>query len=352
MNLACSRLRGGGKERAKASKEPAAPSKDEVVQALLGAAGENLKMGIVGLPNIGKSSLFNLMANTQVPAENYPFCTIEPNVARMKVSDSRFNWLCGVYKPRSRVGAMLQVTDIAGLVRGAAEGQGLGNKFLSHIYAVDGIFHVVRAFKEPSVEHVEGSVDPTRDLQIISEELRKKDIEVMEGRVKDLEKRVLRVHQKELLFDLQTAKYIQAGLHNGTDTRFLPLSIKQAELVRTWSLLTAKPVVFLVNVQDSDFKSGRNKWIREIKCWVSKNAPGAKTIPFSVGHEAQLQSASLDTENNQDDVSNGTRPISMIPKIIKEGYKSLGLIHFFTTGPLTTLFICKMRQNSSQGQTK
>eukprot|EP00466_Bigelowiella_natans_P016078 jgi/Bigna1/57820/fgenesh1_pm.31_\ len=234
----------------------------KTAQILLGRAGEHLKMGIVGLPNVGKSSLFNLMSKLQVPAENYPFCTIEPNIARMKVPDPRFDWLCQQFSPKSTVCAYLEVTDIAGLVRGAADGQGLGNKFLSHIYAVDGIYHVVRAFKDETVEHVEGSVDPVRDLEIITTELRNKDKELMAARVSDLARKVVTAETQ-------------------------------------CDLLTAKPVIFLINVHKDDVLKGKNKWFLKIKRWVDVHSPGSKIMPFSVS---------------------------------SQGYKSLRLIHFFTTG--------------------
>ncbi|GAB5366449.1 hypothetical protein AAMO2058_001144800 [Amorphochlora amoebiformis] len=314
------RLRGG---KSKLSQ----PTPDEelcldTTSLLLGRAGSHLRMGIVGLPNVGKSSLFNLMSNLQVPAENYPFCTIEPNSARVKVPDGRFDWLVDLYKPRSQVGPALEVTDIAGLVQGAAEGQGLGNKFLSHIYAVDGIFHVVRAFKDPQIDHVEGSVDPVRDLNIISSELRKKDVEIMTGKVADLAKKVERANVKELKEDLDCARVVLQGLEKGKDVRYLPLTPKQCEITRSFSLLTAKPVIFLVNVGQEDIVKGKNKHFLKIKQWVEECAPQSKIIPVSVRYETELLEGKSE---------NTTRP-SMLPKIIKEGYTGLKLIHFFTTG--------------------
>ncbi|KAF6150641.1 hypothetical protein GIB67_022253 [Kingdonia uniflora] len=141
---------------------------------ILGRFSSHLKIGIVGLPNVGKSTLFNTLTKLSIPAENFPFCTIEPNEARVNVPDERFEWLCQLFKPKSEVSAFLEIHDIAGLVRGAHQGQGLGNNFLSHIRAVDGIFHVLRGFEDPDIIHVDDIVDPVRDLETITEELRLK----------------------------------------------------------------------------------------------------------------------------------------------------------------------------------
>jgi hypothetical protein len=160
----------------KKSKNKMPPKKNQVAEKpLLGRPGNNLKMGIVGLPNVGKSSFFNSITNSSMPSENFPFCTISPAEARVAVPDERFDWLVDFYKPKSVIPANLTVIDIAGLVKGAAEGQGLGNAFLSHIRAVDGIFHLCRAFDDADIIHVEGDIDPVRDFEIIHEELRLKD---------------------------------------------------------------------------------------------------------------------------------------------------------------------------------
>lgn len=174
------------------------PKKNVVVERkpIMGRMGTNLKMGVVGLPNVGKSTFFNVLTKLQAAAENFPFCTIDPNEGRVPVPDERFEYLCNIYKPASKVPAYLNVTDIAGLVKGAAEGQGLGNAFLSHIKACDAIFHMVRIFDDEDIVHVEGNVDPIRDIEIINNELRYKDFELVEKVYKDADKYYNRANDK------------------------------------------------------------------------------------------------------------------------------------------------------------
>lgn len=180
---------------------------EEERKVLLGRPGNNVKIGIVGLPNVGKSSMFNLLSKLNVPAENYPFCTIDPNVANIPVPDQRFKWLCEKYRPASEVAPVITVKDIAGLVRGAHEGQGLGNAFLSHIREVDAIYHLVRAFENAEVTHVEESVDPVRDLRIITHELVLKDLEQTESTLEGLERQVARgIASKEKKFEFVSAR--------------------------------------------------------------------------------------------------------------------------------------------------
>ncbi|KAK7831960.1 obg-like atpase 1 [Quercus suber] len=225
----------------KASKSKEAPAE----RPILGRFSSHLKIGIVGLPNVGKSTLFNTLTKLAIPAENFPFCTIEPNEARVNVPDERFEWLCSSFKPKSEVSAFLEIHDIAGLVKGAHEGQGLGNNFLSHIRAVDGIFHVLRGFEDPDIIHVDDSVDPVRDLETISEELRLKDIEFMERRVEDLEKSMKRSNDKQLKVEHELCLKVKAWITEGKDVRLGDWKAADIEILNTFQLLTAKPVVYL-----------------------------------------------------------------------------------------------------------
>lgn len=238
---------------------PAKKKPVEEKKPLLGRPGNTLKMGIVGLPNVGKSSTFNLLSNLSVPAENYPFCTIDPSEARVPIPDQRFDRLCDMFQPRSRVPGILSITDIAGLVPGASEGAGLGNAFLSHINAVDGIYHVVRAFANADVIHTEGEVDPIRDLEIISRELCLKDLERANLRIEEIEKQLKRAVKKELTDDLEILVKIRDLLTNFQMLKDQDWLIREIEVLNSCLFLTAKPIVYLVNLTTNDYLRKKNK---------------------------------------------------------------------------------------------
>eukprot|EP01104_Vermistella_antarctica_P004582 TRINITY_DN15013_c1_g1_i1.p1 TRINITY_DN15013_c1_g1~~TRINITY_DN15013_c1_g1_i1.p1 ORF type:complete len:404 (+),score=134.15 TRINITY_DN15013_c1_g1_i1:36-1214(+) len=301
----------------------------EEQKILLGRPGNNLQMGIVGLPNVGKSTLFNTLCKMNIPASNFPFCTIDPNLSRVAVPDARYDWLCEHWKPASEVPAYLQVTDIAGLVKGAANGEGLGNAFLSHISAVDGIFHCVRVFEDKDVTHTEESVDPVRDLDIISHELRLKDLE----KVKKPYPRLVQLAKsdKTKKREVEVLARLIEMLENNQDARSHNWSNAEAEVVNEYHLLTAKPAVYLVNMSEKDFFRKKNKWLGKIKAWIDSHG-GGKIIPFSCAFEDKIVQLAAEDPASAEQYIKDSGCESSIPKIILTGYHAMNLVHFFTCG--------------------
>ena len=316
---------------------PKGKGKEEVLPRF-GRVRNNLKMGIVGLPNIGKSSLFNLLSESaQADAENYPFCTIDPNSTRVAVPDKRYQALCDIWKPPSTYPAYLHLVDIAGLIKGASEGAGLGNAFLSHIQAVDGIFHLVRAFDSKEVSHVDDSIDPARDLETITEELCKKDLEYVkvqrEAREKDVKKNPT-MKLPPLFFTVMDK--VQDMLENNQPLAkgcewTAPEVDKINELIP--GCITTKPMVYLVNCSEESFVTGGNRYIKKIKEWVNSHG-GGLVIPFSIEFEENLaalrKAGDLDGEKALLDSLKGRG--SVLPRIVKCGYKQLKLMYYFTAG--------------------
>ncbi|CAA7268169.1 unnamed protein product [Cyclocybe aegerita] len=315
-------------------KKAAAPEK----KTLLGRPSNNLKIGIVGLPNVGKSSFFNVLSETDLgKAANFPYATINPEEARIPVPDARFEWLCEIYKPASRVPAFLTCIDIAGLTAGASTGAGLGNAFLSHVRAVDGIFQVVRAFDDAEVIHVEGDVDPIRDMEIISTELRLKDIDWIEKALDNLKRSGRNLGSTSLADrakkeEIATVEKILKTLTvDGRDVRKVEWTNKEIDVVNGLQLLTAKPITYLVNLSEKDYVRKKNKWLPKIKAWIDSNNPGDPLIPFSVALEERLGAMSAEEKKAEEESIGAT---SALPKITQAGYSSLMyLIRYFTCGP-------------------
>ncbi|KAB8291237.1 hypothetical protein EYC80_009924 [Monilinia laxa] len=307
----------------------------EEKKVLLGRPGNNLKSGIVGLANVGKSTLFQAITKCSLgnPA-NFPFATIDPEESRVIVPDERYDWLCEKYNPKSRVPAHLTIYDIAGLTRGASKGEGLGNAFLSHIRAVDAIFQVVRCFDDAEIIHIEGDVDPVRDLTIISDELRIKDIEFVEKALEAQKKLTRRggqsLEMKKLREDEATIEKVLAMLNDGKDVRKGTWSPKEIECINPLFLLTAKPVVYLINLSEKDYIRKKNKHLAKVMEWIKEHAAGDPIMPISICLEERLTQFATEEEAKEELKTLGVE--SALPKIITAMRKVLDLGSFFTTG--------------------
>uniref|UniRef100_A0A5S6QDA7 Obg-like ATPase 1 n=1 Tax=Trichuris muris TaxID=70415 RepID=A0A5S6QDA7_TRIMR len=315
---------------AKSAMAPKSKESGEKRSVLMGRIGTNLKVGIVGVPNVGKSTFFNVLTKSAIAAENYPFCTINPNESRVAVPDERFDYLCDFYKPERQVPAYLNVVDVAGLVKGASDGLGLGNAFLSHISACDALFEMCRAFEDEDVTHVEGDVNPIRDVRIIYEELRLKDLQHVNSLVEKAEKVVGRSNDKTKAFEFQTLLNARKLLADeNRHIRFGNWNDKEVEVLNKHLFLTAKPIVYLANISEEDYLKKKNKWLGKIKAYIDENDPEGALIPFSGTFEAKLADMSAEERAKYMEAVGSS---SALPKIIKCGYKTLQLEYFFTTG--------------------
>lgn len=288
-----------------------------------------LKLGIVGLPNVGKSTLFNALTAAKAEAANYPFCTVEPNVGMVEVPDPRLDALAVVVQPKRTVPAVVQFVDIAGLVKGAANGEGLGNKFLANIRETDAIVHVIRCFEDDDITHVMGGVDPVRDRDVIDFELCFADIASVEKRL-DKQARVAKSGDKEAIAELPALQKALASLQNGVPVRRAGLSKEEIAALEPLMLLTVKPVLYAANVTDDELATGHGKHVDALRAAVSASGEVADVVPFSARIEAEL--AELAPEEKAEFLASLGLESAGLDRLIHAGYHLLGLQTYFTAG--------------------
>lgn len=283
------------------------------------------KCGIVGLPNVGKSTLFNALTKAGIEAQNYPFCTIEPNIGIVTVPDPRLQTLSDIVSPERTVPAVMQFVDIAGLVKGASSGEGLGNQFLANIRETDAIAHVVRCFENTDVIHVDGKVDPINDIEVINTELALSDMETVEKALIKANK-LSKSGNKEAQFEKQSFEKVKAHLDNGFPVRTLELTAEEAEVTRRLFLLTAKPVLYLANVDDDGYEN--NPLLERVEEYAAKENAGV--VALCAATEAEL------TELEDDELQDFMQELGLsepgLHRVIRAGYTLLGLQTYFTAG--------------------
>ena len=287
-----------------------------------------MKLGITGLPNVGKSTLFNALTSAGAESANYPFCTIEPNVGVVAVPDERLDWLTQLYQPKKRTPAVIEFVDIAGLVRGASKGEGLGNKFLSHIRATDAIVHVVRCFDDENIIHVEGSADPLRDIDIIDTELILSDMELVQRRIAKAEKAAK--GDKKFLKEAELFTRLLEHLNEGLSARSFECSEDEAALIEESELLSAKPVIYAANMDEASFTAGyeNSEYFKAVAEFAAKE--GSQVLPICARTEEEL--AGLDEEEKLLFLEELGMEESGLDRLIKCSYALLGYISYLTCG--------------------
>lgn len=287
-----------------------------------------LKTGIVGLPNVGKSTLFNALTSNKAEAANYPFCTIDPNVGIVTVPDTRMEEISKFVKPKSQVATVIEFVDIAGIVAGASQGEGLGNKFLTNIRETDAILHVVRCFQDPNVVHVSGSVDPLRDIDVINTELMLADLESVEKRFKKIEKMAKSASDPKTKSEFNIVKKVYDALKDGKPGRSVVPQEDEVQVYKEMQLLTTKPVLYVCNVSEDEFLAGKSP----MADLVAERAKSENNLSLQVSSQMEAEISQLDPSERGEFLASMGISEPGLNRLIREAYSLLDLITYFTAG--------------------